>query len=115
MRGSLQNQTTIFSKNSFYSTLNNLQKSYKNHIYQDTCERHGFLLVLPFTPASDARTFACYPHTLTPGRVLSQLEDLALGQGAAAFLHGGVTQLTGIAAPGLWVIIVSIHHPLSIP
>lgn len=33
----LQNQTALFCKNSFYSTLNNLQKSYKTHIYQDTC------------------------------------------------------------------------------
>lgn len=32
----LQNRTTVFSKNIFYSTLNNLQKSYKNHIFQDT-------------------------------------------------------------------------------
>lgn len=32
----LRNPTTVFSKNTFYSTLNNLQKSYKNHIFQDT-------------------------------------------------------------------------------
>lgn len=35
-RNALQNWTTAFAKNIFYSTLNNLQKSYKNHIYQDT-------------------------------------------------------------------------------
>ena len=35
-RNALQNPTTVFTKNIFYRTLNNLPKTYKSHIYQDT-------------------------------------------------------------------------------
>lgn len=53
-------------------------------------------------------------HTRRSQAVHSQGQDLALGQGAAAFLHGGVTQLTGVAAPGL-LVVLPIHQPPSVP
>lgn len=44
---------------------------------------------------------------------LSQLEGFALGH-RTAVLHGGVAQLTGVAAPGHLVLIVSVPSP-SVP
>lgn len=114
-----QNQASIFSKNSFNSTSNNYKKKLQNYIYQNTSVKQDIVSWPSPLNHSITRlhgyTDACVLSTHNETRVCTHgLRTSTLATGGHSLPHRDVSQFTGITAPGLLVIVVSIHHPRSV-